>query len=220
MKLDETTLVAYVDGELDAKTAREVEMALARDPRAQETVKALRESAAMVRAAFNDPLHQEVPSRLMAYLSEPENSEPSEPGGQARPLGHGRVARYVLPLAASLLALMVGFGGGYVLFGLTEPYTLEVASGEDMSDEGHIGNAIYRALEAGASGQEFGWRDTAAGRSGTVVARKGFETSTGQTCREFRSRINQGTDSRTRYGLGCRNADGSWETLWLEPRSG
>ncbi len=220
MKLDETMLVAYVDGELDAKTAREVEVALARDPGAQETVNALRESAAMVRAAFNDPLHEEVPSRLMASLTKPDKPEVGGPGGHGWPWGDTRVSRHVLPLAASLLALMVGFGGGYVLSGLAEPYTLEVASGEGVSDDGHVGTAIYRALEAGASGQELSWRDAAAGRSGTVAAMKEFRTSTGQTCREFRSRIDQGADSMTRYGLGCRSADGSWETLWLEPRGG
>lgn len=220
IKLDETTLVAYVDGELDAETAREVEMALARDPGARQTVKALSASAAMVRAAFNDPLHEEVPSRLMAYLTRPEKPELGEPGGYARPPDHGRVSRYVLALAASLLALMVGLGGGYVLFGSTDPYRLEVAGGEGAPGDDRIGGVIYRALEAEASGQEFAWRDAARGRSGTVVAMKGFKTSTGQTCREFRSSIDQGADAKTRYGLGCRNTDGSWETLWLEPPSG
>ena len=49
---DEKTLVAYVDGELDAPTAREVERALESSLTARNTVARLRSSAALVRAAF------------------------------------------------------------------------------------------------------------------------------------------------------------------------
>ena len=223
MKLDETTLMAYVDGELDAETAREIEMALAREPEARNIVARLRQNTTMVRAAFNDPMHEEIPSRLMAPLmAEPAPSGHRGIEGSASPRRHqgaGRLARYVMPVAASFIALVVGVGGGYALFGLTDPFTLEVASGEEASDDGHIADVIYRALETKTGGREFTWRNAATGHSGAVATIKGFVTSGGQICREFRSTISLGAETRTRHGLGCRLKDGNWETLWLQARN-
>ena len=48
--LDDSTLVAYVDDELDAEQARAVETALAGDPEARSRVQVFRETAALVRA--------------------------------------------------------------------------------------------------------------------------------------------------------------------------
>ena len=48
-ELDDSILVAYVDGELDAETEREVTAAIAEDPLAQKKVQAFRETAALVR---------------------------------------------------------------------------------------------------------------------------------------------------------------------------
>ncbi|MBV8168047.1 MAG: zf-HC2 domain-containing protein, partial [Alphaproteobacteria bacterium] len=61
-ELDENTLVAYVDGELDAASAREVERALEASPVARNTVAKLRAGAALVRAAFAEALHEPPPA--------------------------------------------------------------------------------------------------------------------------------------------------------------
>ena len=50
----DSLLVAYVDGELDAATAQEVEALLASDPQALQRVEMFRETAALLRAAFDD----------------------------------------------------------------------------------------------------------------------------------------------------------------------
>jgi len=96
-ELDDTTLVAYVDGELDAATAREVERALETSPAARNTVAQLRTSAALVRAAFADALHEPPPAGLVARL-------------RATPQRRWS-ARQWLPIAASI-ALVVGLGAG------------------------------------------------------------------------------------------------------------
>ena len=62
--LDEGTLIAYVDGELDTQTAREVEATLAADPQARQYVEHLRALSALTRIAFNDTLHEAVPQGL------------------------------------------------------------------------------------------------------------------------------------------------------------
>jgi len=96
-ELDENTLVAYVDGELDAASAREVERALESSPVARNTVAKLRSSAALVRAAFADALHEPPPPGLVAMLR------------AATP--RRRPATYWLPLAAAI-ALLIGAGAG------------------------------------------------------------------------------------------------------------
>jgi anti-sigma factor RsiW len=95
-ELDENTLVAYVDGELDAATAREVERALEGSPAARNTVAKLRSSAALVRAAFADAVHEPPPPGLVELL---RIAKPS------------RARRYALPVAASI-ALLIGIGIG------------------------------------------------------------------------------------------------------------
>src|SRR5258706_219810 len=64
MRLDDPTLVAFVDGELDAAAIREVALALESDPEAAEKVRQFRISAALVRTAFRDPQHLQVSPAL------------------------------------------------------------------------------------------------------------------------------------------------------------
>jgi anti-sigma factor RsiW len=97
-ELDENTLVAYVDGELDAASAREVEQALEASPVARNTVAKLRASAALVRAAFADALHEPPPPGLVAMLR------------AATPRRRPRT--YWLPIAASIALLIGGVAAG------------------------------------------------------------------------------------------------------------
>ena len=70
-ELDDATLVAFVDGELEPTAMREVAALVARDPAAEEKVRLLRASATLVRAAFSDPRYQVVPAVLTERLSRP-----------------------------------------------------------------------------------------------------------------------------------------------------
>jgi anti-sigma factor RsiW len=67
--LDEATLVAFVDGELDPVAARDVARLLADDPEAQEKVRLLRRSASLVRAAFAGSEWQDVPPRVARLVA-------------------------------------------------------------------------------------------------------------------------------------------------------
>lgn len=64
-QLDASTLVAYVDGELDIETATLVETRLVEDSEAREVMEMLRDSASLIRAAHNHVLHEAVPDRLL-----------------------------------------------------------------------------------------------------------------------------------------------------------
>src|SRR5258708_35960068 len=59
-------LIAHLDGEVDVPERREIEAWLDTDPAARDKLAALAESAALVRSAFDEILHESVPERLIA----------------------------------------------------------------------------------------------------------------------------------------------------------
>ncbi len=135
-KRSDGRLVAYLDGELEAAERREIEAWLDGDPAARRQLAALAESAELVRRAFDEVLHEPVPQRLIAaargeasggeavaaqtgprilpfvrrrFARQPSARQP----GVGRPV---RVRRWRVgvPVAASLLGLLIGGGAGYL----------------------------------------------------------------------------------------------------------
>ena len=66
--IDDSTLAAYVDGELDPAQLREIDLLLASDPQARLKVRRMRETTALLRAACAESHFQEVPDRLLALV--------------------------------------------------------------------------------------------------------------------------------------------------------
>jgi anti-sigma factor RsiW len=117
-------LVAYADGELDGARLAEAEALLERDASLREEVMRLRESAALIRAAFDQDLRDEVPERLIAAargetLPTPAAQVvpfPSKPARRTRPQLRWWVG---MAAAASVLGIVVGTGVGY--YGIPKP---------------------------------------------------------------------------------------------------
>ena len=65
---DEAQIMAYVDGELDTAAVAEVERAVAADPALSRQVRDIMDTNALLRAAFNAPMLEPVPERLLAPL--------------------------------------------------------------------------------------------------------------------------------------------------------
>lgn len=109
-RVDDVMLMAYVDGEVDAVTARQIEHAIAADPNVAARARMFRESAAVLRGAFAGSLHEEVPERLIAAFGPLAKAE-----SNVVTLGARRPARQVIgwAMAASLAALVVGAGGTF-----------------------------------------------------------------------------------------------------------
>jgi anti-sigma factor RsiW len=64
--IDNTTLAAYVDGELDPAQLREIDRLLTGDRQARYKVRRMRETTALLRGACAESHFQDVPDRLMA----------------------------------------------------------------------------------------------------------------------------------------------------------
>ncbi|HWI29792.1 MAG TPA: hypothetical protein VN668_22645 [Stellaceae bacterium] len=108
-------LIAYLDGELDADERASIEQRLERDSELRDRARLLSESAALLRTAFDDVLHEPLPERLvLAARGET---------GKVVDLGAARGQRWRRRLrdrrwwigvaaAASLAAFAVGVGVG------------------------------------------------------------------------------------------------------------
>lgn len=103
LKLDETTLLAYVDGQLDLNEAQEVKEALAGNPDAQELVNKLTATPAALRDVFDATLGRPLPPRFAQTIIQSKVGSP--PGGKVR-LIHASLAATVL--------FIVGIGVGYI----------------------------------------------------------------------------------------------------------
>ncbi len=102
-QLDDGTLVAYVDGELDAEREREVEAAMALDPEVQSRVRVFRQTSELLRATLGDSTREAMPPALIKAAQ-----------GSKLSASLGRRWRIALPLAASLAAFTISLGGGYM----------------------------------------------------------------------------------------------------------
>jgi anti-sigma factor RsiW len=212
---DEAMLVAYVDGELDAATARRLEAAIAEDPAAQAQLRLLRESAAATRDAYAEILTEPVPERLKATLIGRAGRGGVVP---LRPkAGRPSIARALMPIAASLLLVALGFAAG-IYAERTEDGGLRLAAGP--GGDAPFEAALGQALAADALGRRFDYADAAADTGGSVLVTGTFTAGFGASCREFRHEMERMGQRTSEAGIACRRADGGWELLTLAEPSG
>jgi anti-sigma factor RsiW len=150
-RVDDVMLMAYVDGEVDAVTAREIEASIAADASVAARVQHLRASAVLAKSAFTDVLHEPVPDRLVAALGGPvmgmtaalRGGDAAAAAASAKvvPFAKARTAsagprRAVIgwAMAASLAALVVGYGAGTIYHQMPEPGGLQNASSDRWLD--------------------------------------------------------------------------------------
>jgi anti-sigma factor RsiW len=154
-KRSDDQLVAYLDGELELAEQRELEVWLDSDPVARDQLVALALSGKLARRAFDEILHEPLPERLITAaqgVTVTARTGPqilpfeSRPGAKRFP--RSRRWRLGLPIAASLLGLIVGGGGTYLGVGKFAPGGAATALGQP-------------ALEAAVANNL--WLDNAAG---------------------------------------------------------
>jgi anti-sigma factor RsiW len=116
-KPSDETLIAYLDGELDADLRGEVESWLESDAELRDRVAALAMSAEALRAVFEPVLHEPVPERLLAAArganvgAEIVDFGAAQTTRAPRPLMQRRWARWAA--AAGVGGLLIGGGVGY-----------------------------------------------------------------------------------------------------------
>ena len=177
-------------GALGPEEAAAVRAALAADPEAAADVDRFRESARLVRAAFDDTLAEPVPPTLERRVR--AAARVAEAERHALDALVRRRGRRPLALAASV-ALLLGLGIGSRL-------------SPGAGDEALPG--LGAALAATASGERATLPDGA-----TLTPLATFRDRDGRWCRRFA----RAEDGRTGEGVACRDAEGGWRLAFLVP---
>jgi len=204
--IDDSLLVAYVDGELDNSTCAEVEAQIAKSADLQQMVNVLRQSTATIRVAYDDVMYGPMPTltppaeifhwrhrlreRLASLLQ------------QLRPA--------LLPVTATALIAGIVLGRSWFM-DAQAPADLAQAV-----DQRIITGALTKALEFNSSGSVSRWRSGVA--SGFIKPLRTFVTKDGRFCREFEQSTGKAQGSNLlEKGLACRNAAGEWQVLVRYP---
>ena len=150
MIIDDTTLAAYLDGELDSDARVELEAVLATDPALREWLERERTLTQRLRAAFDDVLHEPPPARLIAAAK-----------GHAAPGMRLRARRWPRSSASpawswsrwGALAASLAIG---VLVGYGAPYMTGAGHSADeapLMARGTLATALSRQLASAAPAQ-------------------------------------------------------------------
>ena len=202
----ESLLVAYVDGQLDRAQTQAVEEALRDDAEARAIVGVLRASGTAVKRAYDEAMERPLPTGLRDLFSDVA-ADAAGPTAKIVAFPPRRPAiQRLLPLAASVAALLIGLGAGYATFGNRGTFT---PAGEDPSGELYLA-ALQRALNSPGIGVGQDYADKAAGVSGKVTVVGPVATAHLGDCREFRHDAVSNADTATSFGIACPGAAGSW----------
>jgi len=218
MTHDDSTLIAYVDGELDASTAREVEHTLSANTRARQYVEHLREIAALSKIAFNDCLHETVPQALKdTILGQKDNQNATVVAFTPRPKSTWNLA---LPMAAAVAMLLLGLGGGYQYSETATSNAIKLAALTQRQDQIAMNGTLNQALEVNLSGMPRTWSNPDSHQSVAFTPVRTYQDKSGTFCREYRKDATSGNRKKTTFGLACRTDQGTWKTRYLIMENG
>jgi len=210
MKIEDTDLMAYMDGELSPARAREIEEQLAQSSDLREQLDRMRTADTLLARSLERTTPRSTRPETMAIVDD-----------LARELAHKetRQETNLIPLAqpdrgprslwkrpfvpqaiAASVALFIGFGAGNLASrnddaatGTFTDYTMGQISPQ---------SALYQALETSASNQtvQFG-----PGNEASATLMTTFQTAGGTYCREFAAAAPGGGN----HGIACRK-NGGW----------
>ena len=196
MKYDDETLMAYADGELDAKLRAEISAAIDNDPALARRVEQQRALRARVASTFSRVLDQPLPERLVvAARGKPAPAAAVDrgkvlqfPARASRPPAAPWRAREWAAMAASLV---LGVLLSWRMFAPADPEIM-VAGKDALVARGELATALDSQLASEQRGEE------------PVLIGLTFKARDGNFCRSFTMR-----STRT-AGLACR-AGAEWQ---------
>lgn len=223
MKIDDETLIAYLDAQLAADAEYDhIDNALAADAGLRLRLQQLVESGVRARQAFAPKLDEPVPARLIAAiintpLPAPAGSRGPAPARPRITLPSGITAWLSAHLGgaaafAAVMLLSLGTLLGYQLL----PTSIDTPSGPPplaLQGEPVRDNALLVALETAPSGRALNLGNT---RVELVVS---FMNAADQFCREF-GVAHRGPFTRTELGIACRESENHWRVAFMASEDG
>ncbi|RAO75010.1 hypothetical protein [Dyella jiangningensis] len=202
--IDDDILQAYVDGELDAASAAELDAAMAHDAALAERVKRARDLRAQLRSMFDPVLEEPVPEHLSTLLrpATSKGSNPAEPqtaSASKDTLGNARrhAARRRRMLGAALAASIVLAAMSLWWWRPDDELT------RMQSGQAYAAGALAHTLDQALASEPDARAPIAIGLS--------FRGADGHVCRTFVVRT-----PPSRAGLACHD-DSGWALAVLGP---
>ena len=207
--LDDETLMAFADGELDEVSAARVARAIADDPELAKEVEMFRAARARAAEALQPLAREPVPAGLslsVAAMIERDREARAAANSPPRvvPLRREAVRRrsapaWLMPMAAAIVLLVGGSGGYFLGSQLTAPVPAEFASIDDP--------AIIQALSEIPSGKAV----DVPGTGRTIEPVLSFQLEDGTLCREYKLK---GPDAKGVISIACLEQN-NWKTHLL-----
>jgi len=197
-EFDELTLSAYIDGELDPDTMREVDSFLEQDQGAQKYVLNAVRMTARLRNCMNGDLKENIPEHLIAAVQrQPPKRKRRKP-----------VIHPLLRMAAAILLVLLGFGvGSFLKRGGNGDFAMLTAA-----LPARYSQVVNQALEYNLSGTPREWQAPQSAVGVCVTPVKTYRDRSGLYYREYRLEVKAEHGSRQIKGLAYRTADGKWKT--------
>jgi len=204
VKIDDELLVAYADGELDAREAKRIEQAVAADTALQARLAALTEAAELTRTLFAAKAQEPLPDTLVASILRAETR--STPTSIAASTGwwDRLVERWQLPATAFAAVALLTVG---VLVGYLSPHDGQLDGSIVTAGKIPSASPLGRLLDEQASGAVVETGDL------RIEAVATFLTDE-RVCREYRA--NAEAQQRREYhaGIACLRDDGAWHVVF------
>ena len=197
-QFDELTLSAYIDGELDPKTLKEVDVYLDKEPGARKYVLNVLRATARMRGTMNAVLHEDVPDHLIDTLRL-QRAQKKRRSFMQHPF---------LRMAAAIVFVFMGFSAGTIL-NQSNQDPLSALSGPLPA---RYSNVVDQALEFNRSGISKEWQAPQEALAVTVTPVKTYRDQNGRYFREYRLDVSVAQDRRQIKGLAYRTAAGNWKT--------
>ena len=112
----------------------------------------------------------------------------------------------------------------YLMFFLVLFTASTVLAGQQSSlylltsaDANSLYGGFQYALANSQDHQAVDWTNPVSGLNGSTVPIKSYQTSYGQTCREYLSTVQLAGAAQQAFGTACRQADGSWKIAGEKP---
>lgn len=198
---DHLTLSAYVDGELDRPTMREVERYLDSDAQARQFVLDAMHATVLLRAGSNEAVLEPVPERLRKVFER-----------RAAPAFDWRTMRWpTLKLVSAFALVIVGIGLGL----LFKPGAAPVPGQPYELLPPAFARAINESLEHHMSGTPLAMELDPGGQRIIVTPVKTYRNPEGQYYRRYDLELITGGDRRVFRGMAYRTGNAEWRTTAL-----
>ena len=226
LRRDEALLAAYLDDELDAGIAADVEAWLAEDAEARRLLESLRAADGWLRAGLDPVLAEPPPADLLRRIEATaagQRRAPARIGRFWRGRGAGGMPASSMSwaLATAVLVLVAGLPATWFVSherGREAERLAQISEAErEKRVNASLETALQQALESTVSGESLPWLAAdEGGGSGSVELVRTYKSSAGQWCREYRIAVTIDGQAHGERGIACRvqSSDGApahWE---------